>query len=101
MAKRIKNTHGAGVYATFLTIYILVLALISVFGLTRLWEYAKTLDPVGPESTMDAYIEQLKDNVWNEGMAQTVSAMPHEFQSDEECVQIVKDMLEAPAWSST
>ena len=68
MAKRIKNTHGAGVYATFLTIYILVLALISVFGLTRLWEYAKTLDPVGPESTMDAYIEQLKDNVWNEGM---------------------------------
>ena len=98
MAKRIKNIHGAGVYATFLTIYILVLALISVFGLTRLWEYAKTLDPVGPESTMDAYIEQLKDNVWNEGMAQTVSAMPHEFQSDEECVQIVKDMLEGD-WS--
>ncbi len=98
MAKRKKNTHGAGVYATFLTAYILVLAAVILFGLNRLWEYAKTLDPVEPESIMDVYIEQLKSNVFEQGIAQTVAAMPHEFQTNEECVQIVQDMLEGD-WS--
>ncbi len=98
MARRKKNTHGAGVYATFLIVYILVLGVVIVFGLSRLWEYAKTVDPVEPESIMDVYIEQLKTNVFEQGIAQTVAAMPHEFQSNEECVQIVEDMLEGD-WS--
>ena len=95
---RRKNHHGAGAYAIALTVYVVVLAVVIVFGLSQLWEYAKTIDPVGPEATMDAYIAQLKDTVWDQGMAQTVAAMPHEFQTDEECVQIVKDMLEGD-WS--
>ena len=93
-----KNTHGAGVYATFLIVYVLVLAGVILFGLNRLWEYAKTVDTVGPESVMDAYVAQLHETVWNEGMAQTVASMPHEFQTDEECVEIVRNMLEGE-WS--
>ena len=99
MAKRRrKNTHGAGAYAAALIVYVLVLAVAIVFGLSRLWEYAKTIDAVVPEATMDVYIEQLKDNIWDEGMAQTVAAMPHEFQTDAECVDIVRNMLEGE-WS--
>ncbi len=96
--KKKKNTHGAGVYAAFLLVYILVLGTVIVFGLSRLWEYAKTIDPVEPEGIMDVYIEQLKANVFDQGIAQTVAALPHEFQSNEECVQIVQEMLQGD-WS--
>ena len=98
MARRKKNSHGAGAYAVALILYVLFLGAVGVFGLSRLWEFAKTVDAVGPEAAMDVYIEQLKENVWDEGMAQTVSSMPHEFQTDAECVQIVRDMLEGE-WS--
>ena len=99
MARRKKkNSHGAGVYATFLIIYILVLAGVIGFGLNKLWDYAKTLDPVAPEGTMDIYIEQLKDTVWNDGIARTIAAMEHPFQTTEDCVEVVKGMLEGE-WS--
>ena len=99
MAKRRKkNTHGAGAYAAALIIYVLILAVVIVFGLTRLWDYAKTIDAVVPEATMDVYIEQLKETIWDQGMATTVAAMPHEFQTDAECVDIVRNMLEGE-WS--
>ena len=94
MARRRKNSHGAGAYAVALITYIAVLAVVIVFGLSRLWEYAKTIDSVGPEAAMDAYIEQLKVSVWDEGMARTVASMPHEFQTDEDCIEIVKGILE-------
>ena len=96
--RRKKNTHGAGVYAAFLIIYVLVLAGVIGFGLNKLWDYAKTLDPVAPEDTMDRYIVQLKDTVWNDGIARTIAAMEHPFQTTEECVEIVQDMLDGE-WS--
>ena len=98
MARRKKNSHGAGTYAVALIVYIAVLAVVIVFGLNRLWAFAKTVDSVGPEAAMDSYLEQLKVSVWDEGMAQTVAGMRHEFQTDEECVEIVKNMLEGE-WS--
>ena len=99
MARKMKkNTHGAGAYAAALMIYVAVLAVVIVFGLSRLWEYAKGIDEVVPETTMDEYIAQLKDTIWDEGMAQTVAAMPHEFQSDADCIEIVRNMLEGE-WS--
>ncbi len=96
--RRKKNHHGAGAYAFALILYIAILAVVIGFGLTRLWDYAKTIDSVGPEAAMDSYIEYLKENVWDQGMAQTVASMRHEFQTDEECVEIVKNMLEGE-WS--
>lgn len=96
--RRKKNSHGAGVYATFLIIYILVLAGVIGFGLNKLWDYAKTLDPVAPEDTMDRYIVQLKETVWSDGIARTIAAMEHPFQTTEECVEIVQDMLDGE-WS--
>ena len=93
-----KNTHGAGAYAVALMIYVAVLAVVIVFGLSRLWDYAEGIDEVVPEATMDQYIEQLKETFWDEQMAQTISSMPHEFQSDAECVDIVRGMIEGE-WS--
>ena len=89
-----KKSPGSTAYTVFLSLYVLVLAVGILFGLSRLWSYAKTVDGVGPEPTMKQYIKKLEGTLWSEEMARTVAAMPHEFQSDEECVQIVRNMLQ-------
>ena len=42
---------------------------------------------------IDAYVEDLQENLWGEGIQRTIEQMPHEAQSNEEVAQIVKNML--------
>ena len=42
---------------------------------------------------MDAYIHGLSQNLWDEGIEETVKAMPHEVQSDDEVAEHVREML--------
>ena len=89
-----RRSPGSVAYTIALSIYVLVLAAAILYGLGRLWSYAETVDGVGPETTMQQYIKKLEGTLWDEEMARTVSAMPHEFQSDDDCVRIVKKMLQ-------
>lgn len=90
MQKRRKKSYG---YAIFLTLYILIIIIAAAFGLSKLWGYAEEYELSRPERTMDAYVEKLNLNHWDDTIAETVSNMEHEMQSDEECSQIIKDLL--------
>lgn len=81
------------VYPIFLAVYVIVVLVAAMFPLKKLWRYAEEYEISQPSKTMDVYVQELNANLWNEQVAETISAMPHEVQSDEECAGIVKELL--------
>lgn len=81
-------------YGIFLVLYALVLAAIAVYFLGNVWTLAEEYEASRPNIVMDEYIEGLRKNLWNDSMSETISSMRHEFQTDEECAEIVKSMFE-------
>lgn len=88
-----KKRRSALFYALFLLVYILIVLGVIAFFLTKVWGFAEEYEAARPVHTMDAYVENLNKNLWNDQVAQTIAGMPHEMQSDEDCAQVVKDML--------
>ena len=82
-------------YFLFLLVYILIVLGVIAFFMTKVWGFAEEYEAARPAHTMDAYVEDLNQNLWNDQVAQTIADMPHEVQSDEECAQVVKNMLSA------
>ena len=82
-------------YFLFLLVYILIVLGVIAFFMTKVWGFAEEFEAARPAHTMDAYVEDLNQNLWNDQVAQTIADMPHEVQSDEECAQVVKNMLSA------
>lgn len=91
MAK--KKKRSSRVYWICLLIFGLIITAVCSFGLKLVWEYAEEYEASQSKNTLDAYVEELSKNLWDEGIAETVSSMPHEVQSDEEVAEHVKDML--------
>lgn len=90
-----KKKLGSKIYAICLAVYVLLLAGAIFYGLNIVWRYAEEYELAQPTLTMDAYVAQLRENLWGEGIEETIKAMPHEMQTDEECAQIVQEMLSA------
>lgn len=88
-----KKKLGSRIYAICLAVYILILAGAIFYGLNIVWRYAEEYELAQPTLTMDAYVQELRENLWGEGIEETIKAMPHEMQTDEECAQIVQEML--------
>ena len=91
MAKKKKT--GSRVYWVCLFIYGIILTVLAGMGLKLVWSYAEEYEAAQPNNVLDAYVTQLSENLWDEGIAETVSAMPHEVQSDEEVAEHVKELL--------
>ena len=91
MAKKKKT--GSRIYWICLLVYGIILAVLAVMGLRLVWDYAGEYEAAQAKNVMDAYVDELSRNLWDEGIAETVSAMPHEVQSDEEVAEHVKEML--------
>ena len=92
MKKRKKKT-GALAYALFLTLWIAILALLAWSGLKLVWRYAEYYEKAEIGPVMDQYMETLEQDMWDHGIADTIANMPHEYQTDEECAQVVKKIL--------
>lgn len=88
-----KKKRGAKIYAIFLSVYILLLAAAAMYGLSKVWEYAVEYENSRPDNVMNEYVVDLSENLWDESIAQTIAAMPHEMQSDDDCAEIVQEML--------
>ena len=88
-----KKKRGALVYTLLLTVYTLALVVAAGYGLTLVWNYAEAYEKARPDNTMNAYMDNLRRNLWNDSVEQTIESMPHEVQSTEECKEIVKVML--------
>ena len=90
-----KKKKSGRFYFLFLLVYILVVLGVIAFFMTKVWGFAEEYEAARPAHTMDAYVEDLNQNLWNDQVAQAIADMPHEVQSDEECAQVVKNMLSA------
>ncbi|MCR5089772.1 MAG: hypothetical protein K6C08_09700 [Oscillospiraceae bacterium] len=84
---------GTVFYIIILILWIAVLAAGSLYILKEVWDYASVYDDAQPDPVMDAYIASLRENLWDDSIASTVAAMPHEMQTDEEVAALVKEML--------
>lgn len=89
-----KKKLGRRIYWISLGVYTLVLSLAAVYCLTKVWDYAEEYELSQPSNTMDEYVAELSQNLWDDNIEATIAAMPHEVQTDEECAQIVQDMLQ-------
>lgn len=92
MAKK-KRLIGKLVYTFFLLLWGGLLVYGARFALNWVWIYAEEFEASRPHHTMNAYVAALSENLWDEGIAETVKAMPHEVQSDEEVAAHVREML--------
>lgn len=90
MEKKKKSVLG---YFLALLIYVLVALAAIAFLMVWLWGFAEEYEDSRPTGTMNAYVQDLNENLWSDRIAQTITEMPHEFQSDEECAQVVREML--------
>ena len=90
-----KNTSVSGtlVYTFFLLLYIFVLGAAIFYGLGKAWTFAEEYEEAIPSKVMDAYIADLNENLYDESIAQTIEAMPHDFQTNEEVAALVQEMF--------
>lgn len=88
-----KKSNGRKAYFICLSVYIVLLIAASCLGLSLVWQYAKEYENSRPLNVVEDYVSHLQDNLWDENIANTIANMPHEFQSDEECAEHIKELL--------
>jgi len=93
MARRKKKGMSRKLYGILLTAYVLILVGAAAFALTKVWDYAEEYELAQPTLVMDEYVAKLNASLSNDTIRETVAAMDHEMQSDDECVEIIEDML--------
>ena len=84
---------GAAIYTVFLILYILLLAIVIIYVLKQVWKYEEDYEKSLPEPVIEQYMQDLNANLWGDSIAQTVSQMPHPFQTEAEVSELVKEML--------
>lgn len=92
MAKN-KQQRGRLLYTLSLCAWALLLIALTAYGLDRVRIYAEEYELSRPGHTMDAYVEALGRDLWDEGIEDSIKSMPHEMQSDEEVAERVREML--------
>ena len=95
MSTRRKLLFGKFIYTLLLLAYMIAITYIGYTWLVRVNDYAEQYELSRPSKAVDAYLEALNRDRWNDGVARAVQAMPHEAQSDEEIRAFVQDKLSA------
>ena len=93
MANNRRKLSSGRIYAICLAIYTVILAIACCIALSFVWDFAEEYEVSRPNRAMDAYVAELSENLWGDGIADAISAMDHEVQSDAECAEVIKDML--------
>ena len=93
MTRSEKRKRSARIYWSCLILYGIIITAVAAYALSIVWDYAEEYEAARPNNTMDSYISELSENLWGEGIAETVSSMAHEVQSDDEVAQHVKALL--------
>jgi len=95
--KKRKTKVGTIVYAVFMVLWALVLC----YGVYYLWTSLMTFGEywengqIGPK--VDAYMEKLDSEMWlngENGLRKTISEMEHPYQTDDECVEVLRGVLQ-------
>lgn len=81
------------IYWVLLVAYAAALCAGVVLVLQTLWDFAELYEKSMPDDVIDSYVTQLSTDLWEEGLAETMSLMEHPFQSNEECKAVVMELL--------
>jgi len=88
-----KKNRGGKIYAVLMAVYIVLFLCAAGYGLTIVWAYAEEYELSQPSNVMDEYVAHLNANLSNDTIESTVASMDHEVQSNEECCEIIKQLL--------
>lgn len=90
-----KNKSGAGtaIYVVILTLVVLAAAAVCLYILSQVWAYASVYDQTEVGPVIESYVGNLRENLWDDSIAETVEAMPHPYQSNEEVRDLVREIL--------
>ena len=83
-------------YWISLAIYTIVLAVIILYVWSSAKQYAIEYENSMSSTVVDAFIEQLNEDRWNDGMDVAARKLENEFQSADECVELVQNSLVGP-----
>ena len=81
------------IYWALLIIYTAALLAAAVFALKTVWEFAERYEESMPDDVIENYIATLNGDLWAQGLSETMAAMEHPFQTDEECRDVVMEIL--------
>lgn len=93
MSRNNKKKLGKKIYWVTLLVYTAALSIVALIALKAVWSYAEQYEASMPEPVVEEYISGLNANLFDAGVADTISAMPHEVQTDEEVQQAVSELL--------
>ena len=95
MAKARKKRSGVGsaIYAFFMILFVVAVGYGIFWVWGKLWVYATEYEGSQSRPVIEAYMDRLRENLWDDSIAETVSSMPHEFQTDEECGEVIRELL--------
>ncbi len=94
--KRKKKNKGAIRYAISLALWILILAGLCIYGWKTVMRFGDYWEMSQVSNTMDDYLDRLRVEMWQDGengVLKSISSMPHPFQTDEECVAFLQQVL--------
>ena len=93
-ARKRLSVAGTILYILILLAVVFVLAAVGYYILGQVWDYAYVYDETESQPVIDAYMDNLKANLWDDSIGATLAAMPHQVQTDEEVAALVKEMLQ-------
>lgn len=88
-----KKKTGSIIYWCLLFLYTIALFALVLFGLKILWDFAVRYEDSVPDKVIEGYVSNLQTNFLDEGVLNTLAQMPHEYQSDDEVREYVKQMF--------
>ncbi len=91
--KKRRSGAGTAIYVVLLTLWTLAIAAGCLYVLSQMWAYASVYDETQVEPVIESYMDNLRENLWDDSIAETVEAMEHPFQSNEEVRQLVREIL--------
>ena len=91
--KKRKSGAGTAIYVVLLTLWMLGLAAACLYILSQIWAYASVYYETQVEPVIESYVANLRENLWDDSIAETVEAMPHPVQSNEEVRELVREIL--------
>ena len=94
--KRRRNKNGALTYTLFLAIWILILGAVTIFVWRTAMRFGEYWEASQVSPKVDEYMEKFTAEIWENGdnsVRNKIAQMPHEFQTNEECVEILRNIL--------
>lgn len=87
------SRRSSTVYWVSLVIYGIALSVVAVLVISMFSGYAKEYEASQPDSVISTYMDAINENRWNDSMKAAADALANDFQSPEQCEELVKSTL--------